>query len=82
MLQAEEWSTAVHGFAVFPMHRGSGLTARYPCPRQKKPIPFRFPGLRKHRESCISIGSFFLSSTDPLCWALCLWGEFILSRER
>lgn len=29
MLQAEEWSTAVHGFAVFPMHRGSGLTARY-----------------------------------------------------
>ena len=63
------------GFAVFPMHGGSGLTARYPCPRQKKPIPFRFPGLRKHRESCISIGSFFLSSTDPLCWALCLWGR-------
>lgn len=40
-------------------------------PRQQKPIPFRFPGLRKSRESCISIGSCFLSNTDPLCWALC-----------
>ena len=50
------------------------LPARLPTPRQKKPIPFRFPGLRKSRESCISIGSFFLSNTDPLCWALCSYG--------
>ena len=32
-----------------------------PAPRQKKPIAFRFPGLRKSRESFTSIGSFFLS---------------------
>ena len=49
------------------------LPAQLPTPRQKKPIPFRFPGLRKSQESCISIGSFFLSNTDPLCWALCLY---------
>jgi hypothetical protein len=48
--------------------------AQLPTLRQKKPIPFRFPGYRKGRESCISIGSFFLSNTDPLCWALCSVG--------
>ena len=50
-----------------------GASARYSClrtpvetvtpPRQTKPIPFRFPGFRKSRESSISIGSAFLS--DP-----------------
>ena len=35
-----------------------------PCPpRQKKPAPFRFPGLRKSRESSTSAVSFFLSET-------------------
>ena len=32
---------------------------------------FRFPGLRKRRESCTAIGFVFLSNTDPLRWALC-----------
>ena len=38
-------------------------------PRQKKPVPFRFPGFRKGRESSPSTGSFFLSKSDPLRWA-------------
>ena len=55
----------------------SGASARYSClhapvetvtppRRQKKAIPFRFPGFRKSRESSISIASFFLTNTDPL----------------
>ena len=54
-----------------------GTSARYSClhapvetvtppRRQKKPIPFRFRGFRKSPESSISIGSFFLSNSDPL----------------
>ena len=36
-----------------------------PCPpRQKNPAPFRFRGLRKSRENCISAVSFFLSKTE------------------
>ena len=37
--------------------------------RQKKLAPFRFRGLRKSRESCISAPSFFLSESNPLRWA-------------
>ena len=33
---------------------------------------FRFRGLRKSRESCTSAISFFLSTTNPLRWALWL----------
>ncbi len=40
-------------------------------PRQKNPAMFRFPGLRKCRESFTAAVSFFLSNTDPLRWALC-----------
>ena len=36
------------------------------APRQKKPAPFRFPGLRKSRESSTSAVSFFLSKTEVL----------------
>ena len=53
-----------------------GASARYSClhapvetvtpPRQTKPIPFRFRGFRKRPESSISIGSVFLSNSDPL----------------
>ena len=32
--------------------------------RQKKPAPFRFPGLRKCRESSTSAVSFFLSKSE------------------
>ena len=42
-------------------------------PRQKKPAPFRFRGLRKSRENAISAVSFFLSKPDPLCRAP-VWG--------
>ena len=37
-----------------------------PPPRQKNAAPFRFRGLRKSRENCISAASFFLSNSDPL----------------
>ena len=58
----------------------SGASARYSClhapvetvtppRRQKKAIPFRFPGLRKRRESSISAISLFLSKSNPLRWA-------------
>ena len=50
-----------------------GASARYSClhtpvetvtpPRQTKPIPFRFRGFRKSRESSISIGFVFLSNS-------------------
>ena len=50
-----------------------GASARYSClhtpvetvtpPRQTKPIPFRFRGFRKSRESSISIGFIFLSNS-------------------
>ena len=56
-----------------------GASARYSClhapvetvtpPRQTKPIPFRFRGFRKSPESSISIGSVFLSNSNPLRWA-------------
>ena len=36
----------------------------YPAPRQKKPAPFCFPGLRKGRESATSAVSFFLSKPE------------------
>ena len=63
----------------------SGASARYSClhapvetvtppRRQKKAIPFRFPGFRKSRESSISIASFFLTNSNPLCWASS-WGN-------
>ena len=42
-------------------------------PRQKKLTPFRFPGLRKCQESCISVSSFFLPKSNPLRWAS-IWG--------
>ena len=35
-------------------------------PRQKKPAAFRFPGLRKSRESSTSTGSFFLFRNGAL----------------
>ena len=40
-----------------------------PLRRQKKLAAFRFRGLRRSRENCISAPSFFLSKTDPLRWA-------------
>ena len=55
-----------------------GASARYSClhapvetvtpprRRQTKPISFRFRGFRKSPESSISIGSVFLSNSDPL----------------
>ena len=45
--------------------------ATAPYARQTEPIMFRFPGLRKRRESYTAIGFVFLSNTDPLRWALC-----------
>ena len=45
-------------------------------PRQKKLAPFRFPGSRKRRESCLSASSFFLSKSNPLRWAS-IWGGSI-----
>jgi hypothetical protein len=56
----------------FPRPAAAAAALCYTGSRQKKPIPFRFPGLRKRRESSISIGSFFLSKSDPLRWAL-IW---------
>ena len=66
-----------------------GASARYSClhapvetvtppRRQKKAIPFRFPGFRKSWESSISIASFFLTNSNPLRWASS-WGN---DRER
>jgi len=43
------------------------------APRQKKPAPFRFRGLRMSRENSISAAFFFLSKPDPLRWAP-VWG--------
>ena len=45
-----------------------GLVRAYPIapPRQKKPAAFRFPGLRKSRESSTSTGSFFLFRNGAL----------------
>ena len=42
-------------------------------PRQKKLTPFRFPGLRKCQESCISVSSFFFPKSNQLRWAS-IWG--------
>ena len=42
---------------------GSDLEILSP-PRQKKPAPFRFPGLHKSRESSISAVSFFLTKPE------------------
>ena len=45
------------------------VRVRPPAPRQKKPTALRF---RRGGESSVSVGSFFLSNTNPLRWALCL----------
>ena len=44
--------------------RCAGL--RFGKRRQKNSVPFRFRGLRKRRENCISTESFFLFRSNPL----------------
>ena len=47
------------------MPQGVQVQILLPAPRQKNSAPFRFRGLRKSRENCISAESFFLSQIGP-----------------
>ena len=57
---------------ICALNEARGPFVNGPYGRQKKLASFRFRGLRKSRESCTSAISFFLSTTNPLRWALWL----------
>ena len=82
--QREEQNRCCSLIYKTPILRMVGASARYSClhtpvetstpPRRKKLAPFRFRGLRKSRESCTSVSSFFLSKSK-------LWFRFGETRQ-
>ena len=67
------WSLRLTGQVTALSRRQCWVQIPQGSPRQKKLTPFRFPGLRKCQESCISVSSFFLPKSNPLRWAS-IWG--------
>ena len=59
------WSLRLTGQVAAPSRRKCRVQIPQGSPRQKKPAPFRFRGLRKSRESSISAVSFFLFQIGP-----------------